>query len=74
MQTMQRNLNENGIRIFKSMINNTCLSSICYNSFWASQNHGKLVQKIMLVPVAIQSFSFELSVVPLQLERIKSWF
>ena len=47
------------------MINNTCLSSICYNLFRASQKlcrasknhellarHGKLVLKIMSVPVS----------------------
>ena len=39
MQTIQQNWNEHGIQIFKSMINNTCLSSICYinNSFRASK-------------------------------------
>ena len=51
------------------MIRNTCLSSICYNLFRASQKlcrasknhellarHGKLVLKIMLVPVTVSYF------------------
>ena len=54
---------ENGFQIFKYIINNTCLSSICYNLFRASQKlcrasqdhkqlarRGKLVLEIMLVP------------------------
>ena len=56
---------ENYFQIIKSMINNSCLSSICYNLFQSSQNlhraseihkllalHGKLVLKIMLVPAS----------------------
>ena len=56
-------LKGNGFQIIKSMINNTCLSNICYKLcrasqklFWASKNHqllvqhGKLLLKIMLVP------------------------
>ena len=50
------------------MIKNTCLSSICYNIFRASQKvcraskndelldlHGKLVLKIMLVPEGLRN-------------------
>ena len=37
MQTMQQNCKGNGIQILKSMMNNTGLSSICFNLFWASQ-------------------------------------
>ena len=33
MQTMQQNWKENGFQIFRSMINNTCLSSIFNNLF-----------------------------------------
>ena len=64
VQTMHQNWKENGFWIFEYIIVIICLSSICYNLFrasqkWcrASQNHkqlsrrGKLVMKIMLVPV-----------------------
>ena len=63
MQTMQQNWKENGFQIFKSLMNNTCLSSVYYILIRASQKlcrasqnhlllarHGKLVLKIMLVP------------------------
>ena len=36
---LQHNWKENGFQIIKSMTNNTCLSSICYNLFPSSQNH-----------------------------------
>ena len=64
MLTMQQISKVNGFKVIKSMRNNTCHSSICYNLFRASQNlcwasknyellarHGKLVLKLMLVPV-----------------------
>ena len=63
MLTMQQNLKENDFQVNKSMMHNTCYSSICYNLFRASQNlcresenhkvlarHGKLVLTLMLVP------------------------
>ena len=62
LRYMQTKWKENGFQISKSMIRNTCLSSICYDSFQASQKscrasenhellarHGKLVLKIILV-------------------------
>ena len=61
-------------QIIKSMKNNTCHSSICYNLFratkklcWASKNHevlaqhGQLVLKLMLVPVTNSSQGFHMA-------------
>ena len=48
----------------KSVINNTCNSSICYDLFRASQklcraskNHAKLVLKLMLVPTLAKNLA-----------------
>ena len=66
MLTVQQNLKENGFKVIKSMRNNVCYSSICYNLFPASQRfcqasknhellarHVKLVLKLKLLPVNI---------------------
>ena len=49
MQTNATQLKRNGFQIIKSMIYNTCHSSICYNLFWASQKLGRASKSHLLL-------------------------